>query len=53
MRADYTTIFDDDKFIKGLYVTASPVSNKGALINFSITNGISKMALQQGNQDGI
>jgi hypothetical protein len=31
------------KFVKGIYVTASPVSNKGALLNFSISNGISKM----------
>jgi len=33
------------KFIKGLYVTASPVSNKGAILNFSIANGLSKMVV--------
>jgi hypothetical protein len=30
-------------FMKGLYVTATPVNSKGALINFTIANGISKM----------
>ena len=33
------------KFIKGIYVTANPVSNQGALLNFSITSGISKMVV--------
>ncbi|MEI7500327.1 MAG: DUF4270 domain-containing protein [Bacteroidota bacterium] len=33
------------KFLKGLYVTAGPVNNKGALLNFSIANGISRMVL--------
>ncbi len=33
------------KFFKGLYVTASPVSDKGAILNFSIANGMSKMVV--------
>lgn len=33
------------KYIKGLYVTASPVNNKGALLNFTISNGVSKMVV--------
>lgn len=33
------------KFMKGLYVTASPVGDKGALLNFSITNGLSRLVL--------
>ena len=33
------------KFIKGLYVTASPVSDKGAIFNFSIASGFSKMVV--------
>jgi hypothetical protein len=33
------------KFVKGIYVTASPVSSKGALMNFSIANGVSKMVV--------
>ena len=31
------------KFMKGLYIQATPVSANGALLNFSITNGISKV----------
>jgi hypothetical protein len=33
------------KFLKGLYVSASPVSSNGALLNFTIANGISKMVV--------
>jgi hypothetical protein len=33
------------KFMKGLYVTASPVNNQGALLNFSISSGVSRMVL--------
>ncbi len=33
------------KFIKGLYVTAKPVSGKGALLNFTVSNGVSKMVV--------
>ena len=33
------------RFIKGLYVTASPVSNKGAMLNFSITGNTSKLVV--------
>jgi hypothetical protein len=33
------------KFIKGLYVTTSPLNAKGALMNFNITNGMSKMVV--------
>jgi len=33
------------KFIKGLYVTASPVTSNGALLNFSIASGLSKMVV--------
>jgi hypothetical protein len=39
------TISSFMKFMKGLYVTASPVDNKGALLNFSINNGISRMVV--------
>lgn len=37
------TLFN--KFLKGLYVTASPVNNRGALLNFDIANGMSKMVV--------
>jgi hypothetical protein len=33
------------KFVKGLYVTASPLSHDGALLNFSIASGSSKMVV--------
>lgn len=33
------------KFIKGLYVTGSPLSSNGALLNFSIASGFSKMVV--------
>jgi hypothetical protein len=39
------------KFIKGLYVTASPVSDKGAMLNFNISSGISKMVVYFHNGD--
>jgi hypothetical protein len=39
------------KFIKGLYVTASPVNNKGALLNFSIANENSKLVVYFHNGD--
>lgn len=31
------------KFFKGLYVTAAPVNNRGALLNFSISGNVSKL----------
>ncbi|MFZ4520530.1 MAG: DUF4270 domain-containing protein [Bacteroidales bacterium] len=33
------------KFIRGIYVKASPVNSKGALLNFSISSGVSKMVV--------
>jgi hypothetical protein len=33
------------RFMKGLYVTASPINNKGALLNFSLSSGLSKMVV--------
>lgn len=33
------------KFIKGLYVSATPVNSNGAILNFSLTDGISKMVV--------
>ncbi|MDP1621000.1 MAG: DUF4270 domain-containing protein [Bacteroidales bacterium] len=33
------------KFFKGVYVTASPVSNNGALLKFNINSGLSKMVV--------
>ena len=39
------------RFFKGLYVTASPVSNRGALLNFSISSGFSKMVVYFHNGD--
>ncbi len=33
------------KFFKGLYVASSPVSSKGALLNFNLTKGISKVVV--------
>jgi len=33
------------KFFKGLYVTASPVNNGGAMLNFSISNEMSKLVV--------
>jgi hypothetical protein len=33
------------KFVKGLYVTASPVSSNGALLNFNIASGNTKMVV--------
>ncbi len=33
------------KFVKGLYVTASPVNNKGAMLNFSITGNVSQLVV--------
>jgi hypothetical protein len=39
------------KFMKGLYVTASPVGSKGALLNYSISNGVSRMVVYFHNGD--
>ncbi len=39
------------KFMKGLYVQSTPVNGKGALMNFSITNGVSKMVAYFHNGD--
>lgn len=33
------------KFIKGIHVASSPVSNKGALLNFTTSGGISKIVV--------
>ncbi|MEI7725307.1 MAG: DUF4270 domain-containing protein [Bacteroidota bacterium] len=33
------------KFVRGLYVTASPVNNKGAMLNFKVTGGVSKLVV--------
>jgi len=33
------------KFMKGLYVTAAPVNNNGAMLNFSVTAGTSKLVV--------
>ncbi len=33
------------KFMKGLYVEAAPVNNKGAILNFNIASGISKLVV--------
>jgi hypothetical protein len=33
------------KFLKGLYVTSSPATSNGALLNFNISSGISKLVV--------
>ncbi len=38
------------KYMKGLYVTASPVSSKGALLNFNIAADISRIVVYFHNQ---
>jgi hypothetical protein len=40
-----TTNNDFIKFLKGFYVTATPVYNKGALLNFSISDGLSRLVV--------
>jgi hypothetical protein len=37
--------------MKGLYVTASPVNSKGAMLNFAVNSGISKMVVYFHNGD--
>ena len=39
------------KFMKGLYVNSTPVSSQGALLNFSITSGASKLVVFFHNGD--
>ncbi len=39
------------KFVKGLYLTASPVNNKGALLNFNISKALTKLVVYFHNGD--
>jgi hypothetical protein len=39
------------KFMKGLYLQSTPVSGKGAIMNYSIANGISKLVVYYHNGD--
>ncbi len=39
------------KFVKGLYVTTTSNNNPGALLNFSVANGISKLVVYYHNGD--
>ena len=39
------------KFIKGLYVSATPVNSQGAILNFSIATGFSRMTVYFHNGD--
>ncbi|MFH1297199.1 MAG: DUF4270 domain-containing protein [Bacteroidota bacterium] len=39
------------RFMKGLYVEATPVSSRGALVNFESSDGLSKLILYFHNED--
>ena len=39
------------KFMKGLYLQSTPVNGKGALLNYSIANGLSKLVVYYHNGD--
>jgi hypothetical protein len=54
LQAPSTTLETNSTFItfmKGLYLQSTPVNSKGAILNYSISNGVSKLVLYYHNGD--